>query len=81
MTSYIWYTITNLCWFIQSNIAIGKQREEFFYKKTFNTDPVLNANLIFISPFILEFQYSNFNKTLSIADIIDRNCDVLPIVE
>ena len=34
----------------------------------------MNVNLIFliivISPFILEYQYSNFNKTLSIADII-----------
>jgi hypothetical protein len=58
---------------IQSNNPIGKQ-QEYFLQTTFNTDPVINVNLIFliivISPFILEYQYSNFNKTLSIAEII-----------
>ena len=49
---------------------LSVSNEKNVLQKTFNTDPVLNANLTFISPFILEFQYSNFNKALSIADII-----------
>ena len=64
MNSYVWYMITNLCWLIQSNIPIGKQQENILLT-TFNTDPVLNVNLIIISPFILVFEYSNFNKTMS----------------
>jgi len=69
MNSYIWYTITNLCWLIQSNNPIVKH-QEYFLQTTFNTDPVLYVNLTFISPFILEYQYSNFNKTLSITNIM-----------
>ncbi len=53
-----------------SRTIVSVRNNNIFYKQHLIQTLYRMFLIIVISPFILEYQYSNFNKTLSIADII-----------